>query len=119
MLGIPTAFAMFFAWTKTRAMQKLQQTQQQAAEQFNQLRGETVEQQKGFTQQIGTYQTQLSTQQQQIQSLQSQLANAPNNQTYMSLQTNYQKLQNDYNTMEATYQNLIHELKQKTQTIIK
>ena len=28
--GIPTLFAIFFAWTKTRAMQKAQQTQQQA-----------------------------------------------------------------------------------------
>lgn len=37
LLGIPTAFATFFAWTKSRAMQKLQQTQLQAAQQVSGL----------------------------------------------------------------------------------
>ncbi len=39
-LAVPSAFAMFFMWTKTRAMQKLQETQQQASQQINQLQGE-------------------------------------------------------------------------------
>ena len=40
MLGIPTLAATFFAWTKSRAMTKLQQTEQQAATQATQLTGE-------------------------------------------------------------------------------
>ena len=42
MLGIPTAAALFFAWTKSRAMDKLQQTQQQAATKIGELQGETL-----------------------------------------------------------------------------
>lgn len=37
LLGIPTVFATFFAWTKTRAMTKLQETQQQASQQISGL----------------------------------------------------------------------------------
>jgi len=40
LMGIPTLFAIFFAWTKTRAIQKLQETQQQATSQYTQLSGE-------------------------------------------------------------------------------
>ena len=40
MLGIPTLAATFFAWTKSRAMQKLNETQAQAAAQATQLTGE-------------------------------------------------------------------------------
>ena len=40
MLGIPTLVTLFFAWTKSRAMTKLQQTEQQAATQKTQLTGE-------------------------------------------------------------------------------
>lgn len=35
--GVPTALMMFFAWTKNRAMQKLQQTRQQASQQITGL----------------------------------------------------------------------------------
>ena len=42
MLGIPTAAALFFAWTKSRAMEKLQQTQQIAATKIGELQGETL-----------------------------------------------------------------------------
>lgn len=40
MLGIPTLAATFFAWTKSRAMTKLQQTEQKAATQATQLTGD-------------------------------------------------------------------------------
>ena len=43
MLGIPTLVTLFFAWTKNRAMTKLQQTEQQAAAQATQLSGELSE----------------------------------------------------------------------------
>lgn len=119
MLGIPTAFAMFFAWTKTRAMQKLQQTQQQAAERFNQMQGEAFEQQKGFTQQIGTYHTQLGAQQQKIQTLQNQLSNATPQDAYQKLLHNYERLQIEYNTMENTLHNEISKLKQEKQIVVK
>jgi predicted RNase H-like nuclease (RuvC/YqgF family) len=38
--AIPTLFMVFFAWTKTRAMQKLQQVKQEATQQIDQLSGE-------------------------------------------------------------------------------
>ena len=43
MLGIPTLAATFFAWTKSRAMQKLNETQAQAAAQATQLTGELTQ----------------------------------------------------------------------------
>ena len=43
MLGIPTLVTLFFAWTKNRAMTKLQQTEQQAATQTNELTSEINE----------------------------------------------------------------------------
>jgi hypothetical protein len=43
MLGIPTLAATFFAWTKSRAMTKLQQTEQQAATQATQLTGQLTQ----------------------------------------------------------------------------
>ena len=43
MLGIPTLVTLFFAWTKSRAMTKLQQTEQQAATQATQLTGELTQ----------------------------------------------------------------------------
>lgn len=39
-IGIPTLFATFFAWTKVRAMDKLQQTKLQASQTITQLEGE-------------------------------------------------------------------------------
>lgn len=39
-MAVPTAFAVFFAWTKMRAMTKLQQVQQQASMQIDQVQGE-------------------------------------------------------------------------------
>jgi len=43
MLGIPTLVTLFFAWTKNRAMTKLQETEKQAATQATQLSGELSE----------------------------------------------------------------------------
>lgn len=59
-LAIPTAAALFFAWTKSRAMDKLQQTQQQAATQIGSLNTQmqTVEQERDTK--IGELETQLA-----------------------------------------------------------
>ena len=43
MLGIPTLAATFFAWTKSRAMQKLNETKAEAAAQATQLSGELTQ----------------------------------------------------------------------------
>lgn len=43
-LGIPSILAIFFAWTKTRAMDKLQQTKLEATSHVNQIQGEANEQ---------------------------------------------------------------------------
>jgi len=42
-LGIPSLFAIFFAWTKTRAIQKLNETQQLANQKITQVEGEKRE----------------------------------------------------------------------------
>jgi len=42
-LGIPTAFAMFFAWTKSRAMSKLNETKVLASQETGQLTGQLTE----------------------------------------------------------------------------
>jgi len=56
MMGIPTAFGLFFMWTKNRAMQKLQQTQVEASQSLTQLQGEKLELEgtvKGYEQVYG------------------------------------------------------------------
>lgn len=40
--GVPTLLMLFFAWSKNRAMQKLQQTQQEATQRLGQLQGEKL-----------------------------------------------------------------------------
>lgn len=64
LLGIPTAFATFFAWTKSRAMQQLQQTQLEAKAQLTQLGGEAIEQ----NQQIETLENQAIEYEEQVTS---------------------------------------------------
>jgi len=115
--GVSTAFTVFFAWTKTRAMTKLTQMQQQAT----QLQGEKAEvqaQSKIYLQQAESYKTQLGTQ--------SNLAfediiKARDEAQSLVLQKQQElaKLQQDYNTMERTYINAIQELKQNKITVIK
>lgn len=41
--GIPTLFMVFFAWSKNRAMQKLEETKLQATQQINQIEGEALD----------------------------------------------------------------------------
>lgn len=113
--GIPTLFVMFFAWTKSRAMQKLDQVKRQVTDQLGQLQGESLEQ----LQQIKKFKTDLAAKETEIKTLQSQLANTPNQAAYTQLEANYQKLQNDYNLMESTLQNAINDLKQKEKIIVK
>lgn len=76
--GIPTIFTLFFAWSKNRAMQKLQQTQLQAEANLNDLsqqkrliQNSLVESQ----QQLTDYKMQVGT---NTQTLQSQLIQAQN-----------------------------------------
>lgn len=63
--GIPTLFMLFFAWTKSRAMQKLQQTQQEAT----QLSGEATVAQKQVVS--------LQTEKQQLENKVTELTQAP------------------------------------------
>ena len=53
--GVPTLFMVFFAWSKNRAMQKLQQTQQEATQRLGQLQGEKLELQSQVTGYEQTY----------------------------------------------------------------
>jgi len=89
LLGLASAPTLFFAWTKSRAMDKLQQTQQQAATKIGELQGETLNAVSENTtlkqtlelkdQQIATYEqaqtsatqftTQIDAQKQQIETL--------------------------------------------------
>ena len=54
-LGIPALLTIFFAWSKNRAMQKLQQTQQEATQRLGQLQGEKLELQSQVTGYEQTY----------------------------------------------------------------
>ena len=112
--AVPTAFMMFFAWSKTRAMQKLEQVKQTATTQLGELQGANAEAQT----EISSYQTALTAKQNEIKSLQAQLANT-SKEGYATLQQNYTRLQDDFTKMEAHYINEIAELKLKTQVIVK
>jgi hypothetical protein len=55
-LGIPALVTLFFAWSKNRAMQKLEQTQFEASQRVGQLQGEKLELEgtvKGYEQVYG------------------------------------------------------------------
>jgi len=121
-LGIPSLFAVFFAWTKTRAMTKLQETQLQASQQINQLEGEAtvaqtlIDQQKeqittmagdgvtALTTKLGEAQTTIKQQEKQI------------------LELNASKLEAERFAnaiMHPTEKDLINRLKQSGYTITK
>ena len=113
-LAIPSAFAVFFAWTKTRAMNKLQQTQLDAQKQFAQMTGEaktTQEQIKLLMQQKQTLETQIS--QQANSTSQDLLGEA---QQMVSVKT--RELENMRSAYDELFRKL-EEYKQKTQVIIK
>ena len=73
--GIPTAFMVFFAWSKNRAMQKLQQTQMEATQRLGQLQGEKLELQSQVT---GLEQTYGKTVTGEIRDLATQLRDTQN-----------------------------------------
>lgn len=96
-IGIPSTFAMFFAWTKIRAMDKLQQTKLEATQQITQREGELTEaktlinQQKdqittlqgqagegvnSLTTKLGEAQTTITSQEEQIKRLTSRVNEA-------------------------------------------
>jgi len=82
--GIPTLFTIFFAWTKSRAMKKLQQTQLEAGSQYKQLTGEIGE----AKQQLGTLQSQKAELQEQVK------AYADGNQAIKTLTGNLEEATN-------------------------
>ena len=115
---ILTAFAaiptLFFAWTKARAMNKLEEVKQQASTQVNQLEGEKKELQnqltlsstQGIDDLVQTSNKLRGTIEQQATTIQGQSAQI-------------ERMQRDYNTMETTYQNMINELKMKEKVVVK
>jgi len=112
MLAIPSGFAMFFAWTKSRAMLKLQQTQQQATTQATQLQNKTVEAQNQLTVNTQLQQSNLKLQQDLTTAL-AQNSNVTDLQTKITgLQENVSRLTNENNT-------LAHELGKKTEDMMK
>jgi len=66
---IPTVCAIFFAWTKSRAMENLQQTQQQAQAQITQVSGEKTEVEKSLSKTL----TQASGLQEELESAKGKL----------------------------------------------
>jgi hypothetical protein len=108
--GIPTVFTLFLAWTKNRAMQKVQQTQQQAQQQIGMM-----------TEKLSTVQNRNLQLEQQVSNashsadLYSQMENRVTNAEAIAEQKTreFQELQNSMNTMERTYQGLIQDIKQK------
>lgn len=114
--GVPTLFMVFFAWTKTRAMQQLKTTQVQAGEQIQQLSGKAYEAEE----QVGI----ISKQRDSLQQKYDTLAASNDDVTALSgkltqSKENLDRLQRDYNTMERTLQNTINDLKQKVVTVVK
>ena len=101
-------FTVFFAWSKTRAMQKLEQVKQAATTQLGELEGANAEAQT----EISSYQTALTVKQNEIQTLHAKLANTAQG-DYGALQQNYTRLQDDFNKMEAHYLNDIAKLQLK------
>ena len=90
-LAIPSMFALFFAWSKNRAMQKLEQTKQEANQTITQLASENLEaktEAKKYQDQFETlkgsltedktadFLSQLTTKDKKIQHLETQLTEA-------------------------------------------
>lgn len=82
--GVPTLFMVFFAWTKTRAMKKVEETELQSRIQYNQLTGE-----------IGEAKQQLEVLENQKAELQSQVkAYADGNEAINTLTANLEEATN-------------------------
>ena len=116
-LAIPSAFAVFFAWTKTRAMNKLQQTQLDARQQFTRMSGQANEAQaqiKLLDQQKTSLQQQIGTQ--SNLGFEEVMKSRDEAQQMVSVKT--RELENARSTIDELKQ-LIEELKLKTQVIIK
>lgn len=89
LMGIPTLFAMFFAWSKIRAMEKLRQTEVQASQQIIQTQGEYQEKIDALTQQNNALKSQAG---EGVTSLASQLTEA---------QTTLQKREKEIETLNS------------------
>lgn len=112
--GIATISTLIIA--KLRS--SLSNTKQQAQAQLQQTQAYAVQQQNVLSTQATSLQGMVDAQKQQIATLQQQLYTASAGTQDLTLwKSNYEKLQNDYNVMEQTYQNLINDLKQKTQVV--
>lgn len=112
-LAIPTGFALFFAWTKTRAMSKLQEVKSQAASQITQIQGEKTElqQQLSVSSKAGLEDL--------IQTKDAALLSRDEAQKLLtSAQTQLQQQQRSHNVEVTTLQNLLAEYKIKEKTVV-
>jgi len=94
--GIPAAFVTFFAWTKTRAMQKLEQVKKEATLQLGQLEGEKLEVNEAKAKVEGNldaYKTRVTEQTAQITQLETEKTKL--NETITQQNSTIQRLQND------------------------
>lgn len=103
-MGIPVFFAIFFAWTKTRAMNKLQQTEIEAQAKLNQMEGQTTTAQKYAE----TMQAQKTDLEKQVANSQQNLANLQNEHT--SLLSDYKTLRNQLEIITAERNTLAKEV---------
>jgi len=114
--GVPALIATFMAWTKSRAMTQLQQTQQQASQAIQDKALENVQ----LSTQLGELQaqnTELQTQNAAYQQGNAAVATLQN--TVTTLQKENTTLTREMNTMERTYQAIIEDLKQKEKIVVK
>jgi len=101
LLGIPSSFAMFFAWTKTRAMQKLQQTQLEANQQITQITGEALETKQVLETKVQTLENQVTNMPQQYtQQYTQKISDLTSKVT--QLEQEKEKLQSEYNLAVRT-----------------
>lgn len=109
--GVPTALMTFFAWTKTRAMQKLQQTQQQAQKQIASLHAQMQGVAAERDEVIADLQRQLEEARQSNPELLSALNEAQS--LVSQKQTEIERLKLQYEAQVRALQNEIERLKLK------
>lgn len=114
--AVPTLLMVFFAWTKNRAMQQLQETQQAAGQQIKQISGEAYQAQ----QQLGVVAQQRDTLQQQYNALASENSGIVNLQdTITSLKTQLQEKTVANNAEVNALKDLLSEYKMKEKVVVK
>lgn len=113
--GIPTLFTLFFAWSKSRAMQKLQQTQLETQQKISGMNDQLLSSRITNTQ----LQKQVQAYQNMPQSVDLSSTVSSLQQDKLTLQQENQRLINEMNSMERTYQAIIQDLKLQQVTVVK